>query len=317
MLQQTRVSTVIPYFLRFLAKYPTLESLARSKEQDVLRLWQGLGYYSRARHLRRCAIEIVDRLDGLIPDDIDQLLSLPGIGRYSAAAVASIAFNQRAAVLDGNVARVLCRLDAVRSDPKLPATQKKLWKRAAELVPKGNCGDFNSAMMELGAIVCTPKNPKCETCPVAKFCQARAMGLVSVIPVKRKRVPVETVHRDVLVIRERHPRRAPTRFLIEQRPARGRWASMWQFITVNPEDSIPETTSGLPLRSIRLRTELGTVRHELTHRRYVFTIRLFDALAPRAARKPRKWVTLAQLAEFPIPKPHLHIAEMLQSVRPE
>src|SRR6266511_1314155 len=147
MLQQTQVAAVVPYFHRFLQRFPTLRALAAADEQDVLRLWQGLGYYSRARHLRAAAERIVAEQNGQIPRDVGELRELPGIGRYTAGAIASIAFDQRAPILDGNVARVLCRLDCIETDPRETQTQKTLWRRAEEMLPKRRCGDFNSAMM--------------------------------------------------------------------------------------------------------------------------------------------------------------------------
>src|SRR5438105_5534112 len=167
MLQQTQVATVIPYFNRFMAAYPTLRDLAAANEQEVLRVWQGLGYYSRARHLLGTAKILVDEKNGKIPATVEELLELPGIGRYTAGAIASLAFERRAPILDGNVSRVLCRLDLIRDESK-----EALWTRAEELLPKKRIGDFNSALMELGATVCTPRAPKCLMCPVQKHCAA-------------------------------------------------------------------------------------------------------------------------------------------------
>ncbi|HMO26423.1 MAG TPA: A/G-specific adenine glycosylase, partial [Tepidisphaeraceae bacterium] len=176
MLQQTQVTTVIPYFHRFIDAFPTIRDLARSDEQRVLRLWQGLGYYARARNLRKCAIAVVERFAGEIPRTVDELLTLPGIGRYTAGAIASIAFGAPAPIVDGNVARVLCRLDAIEEDPKSKPVIDRLWSRAAELVPEKRSGDFNQAMMELGALVCTPKNPQCLLWPLRDRCRAREVG---------------------------------------------------------------------------------------------------------------------------------------------
>ena len=184
MLQQTQVSTVVPYFNRFTSAFPTIRDLANAQLTQVLRLWQGLGYYSRARNLHNAAKQIVAEFDAIVPASVDTLLSLPGIGRYTAGAIASIAYNQRAPILDGNVARVLCRLDAIESDPREPATRNALWARAEEILPdkSDRVGDFNSAFMELGATVCTPRNPQCLICPVRKFCRAYEMGIQDRIP---------------------------------------------------------------------------------------------------------------------------------------
>src|SRR4051794_9870135 len=155
MLQQTQVATVIPYYHRFLKGFPSVADLAAADEQDVLKLWQGLGYYTRARNLRRAAQMVMSEHGGSLPRTRDELLTLPGVGRYTAGAVASIAFGCRTPILDGNVIRVLCRLDKVESDPRDKRTQAILWARAEEVLPKSRCGDFNSALMELGATVCT------------------------------------------------------------------------------------------------------------------------------------------------------------------
>src|SRR5688572_3923564 len=164
MLQQTQVATVIPYYHRFLARFPTVSDLANAPEQDVLRGWQGLGYYSRARNLQAAARAIVNEHGGELPRTIEDLLALPGVGRYTAGAVASIAFDVKAPIVDGNVARVLCRVDRIETDPRDRTTQQLLWRRAEEVLPKKRVGDFNSALMELGATVCTPKSPQCLIC---------------------------------------------------------------------------------------------------------------------------------------------------------
>ena len=177
MLQQTQVATVIPYFHRFLQRFPTLRSLADADEQEVLRLWQGLGYYSRARNLQKAAQVICRDFEGTLPCTATALLSLPGVGPYTAGAIASIAFGQRAPILDGNVQRVLCRLDCIRTDPRDPPTRQHLWDRAEQILPDRRLGDFNSALMELGATICTPRNPQCLLCPVRSHCQAFDAGL--------------------------------------------------------------------------------------------------------------------------------------------
>ncbi len=173
MLQQTQVATVIPYYQRFLDQFPSIAELACADEHDVLRLWQGLGYYSRARNLHAAAKRIANELGGTFPDTVESLLELPGVGRYTAGAVASIAFDRRAPILDGNVVRVLCRIDKVEGDPREKNTQAGLWTRAEEILPAKRPGDFNSALMELGATICTPRNPRCLFCPVRKLSGVR------------------------------------------------------------------------------------------------------------------------------------------------
>jgi A/G-specific adenine glycosylase len=187
MLQQTRVAAVVPFYERFLARFPDIRTLAEAPEEQVLRLWSGLGYYSRARNLHSAAQQIVAMHGGKFPQTASEALTLPGIGSYSAAAILSIAFGARYAVLDGNVARVIARLDAVRGGLREAGRWSALQNRADQLLEVKSAGDWNQAMMELGAMICTPRGPQCLLCPVAKFCQARQLGLTEVIPEKRKK----------------------------------------------------------------------------------------------------------------------------------
>src|SRR5688500_6922469 len=226
MLQQTQVATVIPYFHRFLARFPTLDALAGADEQDVLRAWQGLGYYARARNLQGAARTVMSEHGGQLPREHDELLKLPGVGRYTAGAVASIAFERRAPIVDGNVARVLCRIDKIETDPRDRLTLEVLWTRAEQILPKKRVGDFNSALMELGATVCTPRSPQCLICPVRDHCEAFAAGLQDRIPAPRAAKPTPLLRRWTLCIRR------GDHWLIEQRPTNGRCAGMWQFVTV-------------------------------------------------------------------------------------
>ena len=222
MLQQTQVATVVPYFERFVRRYPTVQKLAAARLDSVLKLWQGLGYYSRARNLHKAARVIVNEHDGVFPDTFDALVALPGIGRYTAGAIASIAFGQCAAVLDGNVMRVLCRLYRLPDNPKTPAAQKHLWQLAETLVPKKRPGDFNQSLMELGATVCTPKNPDCEHCPANKLCLALAHNEQALLPKMPKAAP--TPHYTVavgLVFKD-------GKLLIDKRKPNGMLGGMWE-----------------------------------------------------------------------------------------
>jgi len=192
MLQQTRVAAAIPYYERFLARFPNVETLAAAPQEEVLRLWSGLGYYSRARNLQKAAKLIVTKHNGIFPSDLAEALALPGIGAYTAAAILSIAYQKKQAVLDGNVARVIARLNAIRGDLRANGTWQTLQKSADHLLQGRSPGDWNQAMMELGATLCTPRSPQCLLCPVSKFCEARKQGLADVIPEKRsKRATIE------------------------------------------------------------------------------------------------------------------------------
>lgn len=187
MLQQTRIAAVLPYYQRFLRRFPRVESLARAREAEVLKMWSGLGYYSRARNLHRAARQIIAQHGGQFPRDLDKALALSGIGAYSAAAVLSIAYDEPLAVLDGNVARVLARLEAQRGDLREPPRWKSLQKASQRMLAADAPGDWNQALMELGETVCTPQSPRCDSCPVAKFCSARKLGLTAEIPAPRKK----------------------------------------------------------------------------------------------------------------------------------
>ena len=317
MLQQTQVSTVVPYFERFIKSFPTIGALAKADGQEVLRHWQGLGYYRRARLLHAAAKTIVAEFGGQIPREIERLLTIPGVGRYTAGAIASIAFDRRAPILDGNVTRVLCRIDAIESDPRLPATREKLWQRAEEILPAEGkrVGDFNSALMELGATVCTPRNPQCPVCPVQKFCQAFAKRIQDHIPPPKKSQLTPLVKRWTFCISKLS--RSGEKYLIEQRPTTGRWAGMWQFVTVENSAKKPapehvKKVTGLIVKDLR---HIGTLSHALTHRRYHFDV--FSARG--ATRVPARtsdvqiWVRLEELDDYPLPRPHLKIAEMLRA----
>lgn len=305
MLQQTQVATVVPYFLRFIERFPTFAALAAAPRQDVLRLWQGLGYYSRARNLQAAAQAVVAMPDGKLPSQPEELLELPGIGRYTAGAIASIAFGRRAPVLDGNVMRVLCRLDKVVADPRERPTNQLLWRRAEEVLPEKRIGDFNSALMELGATVCTPRNPQCLLCPVARHCEAAAAGVQARIPAPRKSRPTPLHRRRTYCIVRGN------RLLIEQRPPTGRWAGMWQFITFDADGA-----DGHPRGLVDAR-RLGEVSHALTHRRYEFQVFLADAKSGKLppSDNPRRWVSTQEIDRYPLPRPHLKILEMFRAHR--
>jgi A/G-specific adenine glycosylase len=200
MLQQTRVAVVIPYYEKFVQRFPDVLALAEVPEEEVLRLWAGLGYYSRARNLQKAARQIVEEHDSRFPDDAEKALGLAGIGNYTAAAILSIAYGKKLAVLDGNVARVLARLGGIRGDLKSNGQWQKLQKTADTLLAPGQPGDWNQAVMELGATLCTPRSPQCLLCPVMEFCEARKQGLADVIPAKREKRANEEVMLAALVL---------------------------------------------------------------------------------------------------------------------
>lgn len=266
MLQQTRVEAVIPYYERFLKAFPTVGRLAKAPLERVLRLWAGLGYYSRARNLHAAAQTIVRDHSGAFPRSSAALRTLPGIGRYTAAAIASIAFSEPAAVLDGNVKRVLARMLAVGESIDRAATVARLWDEAERLLDRRHPGDFNQSMMELGATVCTPRSPHCEKCPVSAVCKAAALGIARDLPMRNPKRAVAAVFAAAAAIVE------DGRVLLMKRSERGLLAGFWTLPTcertgrdTTPHDLARSISSQLNA-GIAIGGKLGEVRHEFTHR---------------------------------------------------
>ena len=315
MLQQTQVATVIPYFERWMRRFPDVTALARADESDVLHAWQGLGYYSRARNLRRAAEQIVLRHAGRVPDDVAVLRALPGIGPYSAGAIASIAYGRAEPLVDGNVVRVLTRLFARRGDPNRAPLKTDLWQLARSLVPEHSPGDFNQALMELGATVCTPRNARCELCPLAAHCAARAQALVEILPELPAREKATPVHM-VAAIAMRGGRVLVTK-LGNDAP---RWAGMWLFpnTEVAHQESPEQAVTRVLGSSVGLRgaptSMLCVVRHTVT--RFRITLEAYRMSVPRGVAEARAvaevlWKKPAELAALAMPKAHRAIAERL------
>ncbi len=258
MLQQTRVETVRSYFDRWMERFPTIESLAAADESEVLLAWQGLGYYSRARNLQRAARTLVLEHDGAMPSDPRELQKLPGIGPYTAGAVASIAFGVAAPAVDGNVIRVIARLARVESDVRRSAALKRIHSVAAALVDEAHPGDFNQALMELGSTVCTPRNPRCAKCPLVAHCEARAAGVQETLPMKSPPKAARVEER-LAVIARAH---TTGRYLVVQRPETGLLAGLWEFPLVT-DDAEAATFIGTP--SGIDADELTTVTHQFSH----------------------------------------------------
>jgi len=313
MLQQTRAETVIPYFERWMARFPTLAALAAADQQDVLEAWEGLGYYGRARNLHRAAQLVVARHSGELPRDLDELRVLPGIGRYTAGAIASLAFGADQPAVDGNVRRVLARLfDLRRPLDRGPGT-RQVWALAAEHLPKGQAGDYNQALMDLGAAVCTPRDPGCEHCPLNEHCQAYALGLQTQRPVTRPKA--ELPHRTAVaaVIRQNG------RVLIRQRPQDGLLGGLWAFPGghLPDEDALPEALRTLLEKDLSLGVQVGEqlaqYRHAYTHFRV--TLHAFDCSLNGTPELPEseavRWVALEQLADYPMGKLDRQIARLL------
>ncbi len=310
MLQQTRVEAVIPYFNRFLVRFPDVESLAAAAPADVLKLWEGLGYYSRARNLHKAAQLVVQQYGGRLPDNYDELLTLPGLGPYAAAAVASIAFGEAVPVVDGNVLRVMTRFWGIADDIRKAPVKKDIAARLTKpIADSGDPSSFNQGMMELGAMICKPKSPKCLPCPLRDDCVALAQGRVEELPVKGK--PGAVPHHDLTVaIVEKNGK-----YLLQQRPADGMLGGMWEWPggRCKPSDLIElvkqETGIG-----IQLGQELGRVSHGYSH--FTITIQVFigvyeggrlkggDGLRPQ-------WCGRKTITALPMGKAAIQIAEMV------
>jgi A/G-specific adenine glycosylase len=226
MLQQTRVDTVIPYYERFMQRFPTVRHLAEAPEEEVLKCWEGLGYYSRARNLQAGARQVVERHGGIIPDDKAAVSLLKGVGPYTAGAILSIAFNRTEPAVDGNVMRVLSRFFLLEDDIAKPSSRAKIERLAASIIPEGRAGDFNQAVMELGALVCTPKSPGCLLCPVLAQCAGRAAGRERELPVKSKAKPPRPETRLAALVEGRGERAG--KVLVRRRPDSGLLARMWE-----------------------------------------------------------------------------------------
>jgi len=301
MLQQTRVAAVVPYFERFLAEFPDPAHLAQAPEERVLALWSGLGYYSRARQLHRAARTLVERHAGRVPSDPEALAALPGVGRYTLGAVLSIAFDRPWPLVDGNVARVLGRVEALDGDLRRAPGSELLWRLAAALVPPRAPGDFNQALMELGATLCTPRAPRCAECPVAALCRARAAGDPERYPAPRRRAVLERVEVAAALVESRRgvwlERRTAgaNRGLVDLPAVEGSAAA-------DPA-ALPRPLSAL-LAERGLRVDgwerAGAFRHAIMDRVYAVTVWRARAVRPPARPAGGEWAPRSRLAELPL-----------------
>jgi len=316
MLQQTQVTIVVPYFERWLARFPDIHTLAAAPLADVLKAWEGLGYYARGRNLHRAAQQIVERHAGQLPANRRALLALPGIGRSTAGAILSLAFEQPEPILDGNVRRVLCRVCDIAGDPKARATERQLWELVGTLVataPDSAAGDLNEALMELGALVCTPKAPGCPTCPLADLCLAHARGVENARPIRapHQRTPHQDVTAGVL-------QDTAGRYLIVQRASNGLLGGLWGFpggpvaAGESPAASLARAVREQVGIDVTIGEPVTQIKHAYTHFRitlHAYACRpIADDSQPQPEPQPQpltcadaRWVTPDKLSAYPFP----------------
>ncbi len=318
MLQQTQVETVRPYYARFLAAYPSVQALAAAPLDDVLKLWEGLGYYSRARLLHRAA-QAVAAQGGVFPGDVPALMALPGIGRYTAGAISSIAFGQRAPVLDGNVVRVYSRVFDLPDEVGTPAAQARLWALAETLLPEARPGDYNQALMDLGRLICRPRAPRCDACPIRAHCQACAHGTQAQRPVKAPRA--RTPHYDVtagLIWND------AGELLIAQRPLEGLLGGLWEFPggKQEPGESLQACLQRELREELAIEVEVGErfalVRHAFTHFRitlHAFTCRYRSGAPQRLGVHDWAWVRPEALGRYAFGKADRQVIALLEAQR--
>ena len=314
MLQQTQVETVIPYYTRWVGRFPTLRSLAEANLSEVMKHWAGLGYYRRARMLHEAAKTVLKTPSARIPREVEALLELPGIGRYTAGAISSIAFNQKTPILDGNVIRILTRLFAIPSDIQNAKTLKKLWRLSESMLPDENPGDFNQAMMEVGATVCLPENPRCEACPIRIFCTAHRQHCETAYPVKKNKGRLEKTHTFALVMHRNG------KVLVKQQPPEGRWGGLWMFPHWTNKASLLEELKKYGVKNLsspKLRPK-WVIHHGFT--KYRVRLEVYEAtqLQEEKTRSPGSgfrrrscWVKPGNLTRLAFPSPHQKIVRSL------
>ncbi len=317
MLQQTQVATVENYYKRFIETFPDIKTLASADIHKVMKLWEGLGYYSRAKNMHQTARIIVRKYHSVFPDQLDDLLTLPGIGRYTAGAILSIAFGKRAPILDGNVIRVLTRVFHITDNISQTATQKVLWDFAEKILPDSQMRAFNEALMELGATVCIRKNPHCNQCPLMAVCEARKLQIQNNLPVKTPKKPVP--HYDIVAGLIWHK----GKFIITLRPADGLLGNLWEFPggKVKPGESyknalIREISEELHI-SVWVGERIISVKHAYTH--FKITLHVYrccyqagEIHLDRHAAQKYKWITPSQTDDYAFPGANRKVIEQIQ-----
>ena len=312
MLQQTQVATVIPYYEKFLKTFPTVRHLTKANLSRVLKVWEGLGYYSRARNLHRASQIILSHFNGKIPDNLKDFLSLPGVGRSTAGAILSIAYNKEAPILDGNVKRVLSRLFAISGDMKENKTEQFLWLLSESLVPKGKAGFFNQGLMDLGAMICTPREPLCTRCPLRNFCKGYLSKKPGSYPLRSVKKKVPHIEAIAAVIQKNG------KVLLRQRPPKGLLGGLWEFPNWKIEE---ERRSMLRLRlrnyikkemgmNVKVKEPMGIFQQTFSH--FELTLHVFKCDAIDGSRKG-KWILIKNLDHLAMSRIHREIANTILS----
>lgn len=308
MLQQTQVETVIPYFDRFTSTFATVQDLAKADIEEVLHLWTGLGYYARARNLHKCAIRVVEEYGGEFPPDPEQLISLPGIGKSTAHAIASIAFGQPTAILDGNVKRVLARFHTVPDWPGSPKVEKVLWQHAESHMPIQRCGDYTQAIMDLGATVCKRSKPLCDVCPMSQHCNALNTNSIAQYPGKKPKKSTPTKNTTMLIAQN-----SDGQLLMQQRPSSGIWGGLWSFFEFENEASALKYCQ--QTGRITHHEHWAPIQHVFSH--YKLTIDPFiTVLEPKPQIRENntgRWLSIEEALNLGLPAPVKRIIETLQT----
>lgn len=303
MLQQTQVKTVIPYYNRFMKRFPTLKALATAPMDDVLQHWAGLGYYARGRNLHKAAQVITNGHKGRFPRRTDILVTLPGIGESTASAIVSFAFNQSATILDGNVKRVLTRFYAITGDPNKSALKGKLWEIARDNTPENNCSEYNQAIMDLGATLCTRSKPACSACPLQSKCQAFQRGTPTAFPDKSAPIKRQTQHLQLLVLSHED------KIALMKRPSPGVWGGLWCFPDCETPDKIIPWLKANNLKT-HSKTPLKRFTHELSHRHLIIDTTLVE-LKNKTNNALLEWVGFGDSDRYGVPKPVRKIIDNL------
>lgn len=313
MLQQTQVATVIPYFERFMEHYPTVEALAAASQDDVLHLWTGLGYYARARNLHKCAQAVVNDHQGLFPTSVEGLTELSGIGRSTAGAIASLSMGKSAAILDGNVKRVLARHFAVEGWPGKTSVLNELWAVAELLTPKKRSDHYTQAMMDLGATVCTRSKPNCGACPLSDSCAGHHQGNAQEYPGKKpkKDKPVKSVQ--LIMVRN-----GLGQWLLEQRPATGIWGGLWSFPEVDCDQNVEEYWCEIYAQNVIVKEQWDSFRHTFSHYHLDITPVMADLTSEttQVGERANYWYDVDQPGAIGLAAPVKQLLEKLQQLQP-